>query len=58
MEDELKERVKILQAQLELAIQQRNGFAKNYHEVCKIPFQERYEVIQDCDQEIEELKHK
>ena len=49
----LNERIRILQARLTKATEQRDRFAKNYHEVTKVPHQERYEIINDCDFEIE-----
>jgi hypothetical protein len=52
----LNEKVKILKAQLEIALKQRDGFAKNYHSVCKIPFQERREILSECDAEIEQVR--
>lgn len=48
----LLERIKILQARLDLAVQQRDRFASNYHEVTRIPHQERREIMEDCDDEI------
>ena len=53
MERVLNERIRILKARLDVATEQRNRFAKNYHEVSKIPHQERREIILDCDAEIE-----
>lgn len=49
----LLERIRVLQAKFDVVLEQRNGFARNYHEVCKIPFQERREILEDCDTEIE-----
>lgn len=48
----LNERIRMLSAKLEVAIKQRDGFAKNYHEVCKVPYQERREIMEECDGEI------
>lgn len=48
-----EERIKILQLKLDKAIEQRDRFAKNYHEVARIPWQERREIIEDCDSDIE-----
>lgn len=60
--DELKQTVDaltkknwILKAQLDLAVQQRDGFAANYHAVMRIPFSERNEIIGDCNYDIEKL---
>lgn len=52
MERVLNERIRILNSKLEKAIEQRDGFAKNYHEVSKVPYQERHEIMRDCDEEI------
>lgn len=49
----LNERIRILNAKLELTTKQRDGFANNYHEVCKIPYQERREIMEECDEQIE-----
>lgn len=51
----LNERIRILQAKLEVALRQRDGFAENYHAITKIPFQERREILEDCDAEIERV---
>lgn len=51
----LEQRIKILNARLEKAIEQRNRFAKNYHEVSRVPHQERREIIEDCDLELEQI---
>lgn len=51
----LNERIRILQAKLEVALRQRDGFAENYHAVTKTPFQERREILEDCDAEIERV---
>lgn len=48
-----EERIRILQARLEVAIRQRDGFAENYHAVTKTPYQERREILEDCNAEIE-----
>lgn len=47
------ERIRILQAKLEKAIEQRDRFARNYHRVARIPHQECRENLRDCDHEIE-----
>lgn len=53
-----EERIKILQARLDKAIEQRDRFAKNYHGVSRIPYQEQREIIEDCDAELEQAgKH-
>lgn len=49
----LNERIRMLQSKLEVALRQRDGFAENYHAVTKTPFQERREILEDCDAEIE-----
>lgn len=48
-----KERIKILQAKFDKSLEQRDHFAGRYHEVARIPHQERREIIEDCDREIE-----
>lgn len=54
-EAELKDRVSELNAKLSLAVEQRNSFAKNFHEVSRVPHQERREIIEDCDRELEQV---
>lgn len=54
-EAELTEEVRKLRVKLEIAIQQRDGFARNYHDVTRVPFQERHEIIEDCNAEIERI---
>ena len=49
----LNERIRILQARLDKAVEQRDRFAKNYHEVTRVPHQERHEIINECDSEID-----
>jgi hypothetical protein len=51
----LEARIRFLQARFELAIKQRDHFAEKYHAVTKTPFQERNEIIRDCDEEIESV---
>lgn len=48
-----EERIRMLQEKFSIAVRQRDGFAENYHAVTKTPFQERREILQDCDAEIE-----
>ena len=48
------ERIKILKAQLEVAIRQRDGYRSNYHSVVRLPHQERHEIASDDDREIEQ----
>lgn len=56
-EQEALEKNRILQAKLNLAVQQRNGFITNYHTVMRMPFKERSEIIDDCNQDLEKLDH-
>lgn len=49
-----EERIKILNARLAKAVEQRDRFAKNYHEVSRVPYQERREILKDCDLELEQ----
>jgi hypothetical protein len=49
----LNERIRMLHAKLEVALRQRDGFAENLHAVTKIPYQERREILEDCNAEIE-----
>lgn len=51
--DMLKMRIRQLEARLDLAIKQRDGFAANYHAVMRVPFQERNEIIEECNADIE-----
>ncbi len=51
----LKERVRILKAQLELSIQQRDRFMKSYHVAARIPFAERREILTECNEDMEKL---
>lgn len=48
-----EERIRMLQSKLEVVIRQRDGFAENYHAVTKTPWQERREILEDCNAEIE-----
>ena len=50
------ERIRILKAQLEIALRQRDVFAENYHSLVRTPHQERHEIIEDCNLELEDAK--
>lgn len=53
-----EERIKILQARLDKAIEQRDRFAKNFHGLSRVPYQEQREIIEDCNADIEQAgKH-
>lgn len=51
----LLERIRILSERLDAAIEQRDGFARCFHDVTRVPHQERHEIIRDCDREIERI---
>ena len=44
-----------LRSKLELALAQRDNFARNYHQLARIPHQEQHEIMVDCDAEISKL---
>ncbi len=52
MERVLNERIRILNAKLDKALEQRERFADLYHGLVRIPYQERNEIMRDCDSEI------
>lgn len=56
--DALKREKRILEAKLRLVIEQRNGFMENYHAVVKLPFAERGEVLNDCNEQLDQLEIK
>lgn len=53
--DVLLRRIKVLQAKLERAVEQRDGFMKNYHACMRVPFSERNEILTDCNEDLEKL---
>jgi hypothetical protein len=48
-------RIQLLRSRLKLAIEQRNGFAEKFFFTNKTPYQERREIIEDCDRDIESI---
>lgn len=54
--DVLEERVRILKAQLEMALQQRDRFMQSYHVAARIPFAERHEILTECNEDLQKLK--
>lgn len=54
-QDALRAENRILKAKLELAIEQRDGFMKNYHAVMRVPHAERHEIYTDCNDDLEKV---
>jgi hypothetical protein len=54
-QEALKTENRILRAKLNLAIEQRDRFMKQLHEIRRIPHAERYEILTDYDQDLEKL---
>lgn len=51
----LLKRVELLKKKLDLAVQQRDGFMTNYHAIMRVPFSERYEIVEDCNRDLDKL---
>lgn len=49
----LEEQVRVLRAKYEIVQRQRDNFVEKFHHVTKTPYEERREIVDDLDREIE-----
>lgn len=52
---ELQQEIRVLRQKLEKAIEQRDGFMRNYHAVMRVPHAERHEIYRDCNDDLDKI---